>query len=191
MLPLLGAGRPQGAQTAGSIPFIAVPPVPAFLALALVGFSAGPVQPTAGLADSCNRVGTCWTWRRGSPVLPTTCCRPWHRQGSPQRRHGGSSPRHGSSSSGLDTGREKQAQRPSRPLPLWVGQDTGPAPCSQAASGVLLSGFNVATSRRFIKRFSRNICYCYTDTLLVYRSPECRPDCWGGFCKNVSGFIIP
>lgn len=49
-----------------SLTFIAVPPVPAFLALALIGFSAGPVQPTAGLTDSCNRGGTCWTWWHGS-----------------------------------------------------------------------------------------------------------------------------
>lgn len=51
VLPVLGAGRPQGARTAGSVPFIAVPPVPAFLAVALVGLSTGPIQSAARLAD--------------------------------------------------------------------------------------------------------------------------------------------
>lgn len=50
-LLLLGACWPRGMHEAGSIPFIAVPSMPAFSTLAFVGFVAGSMSSAARLAD--------------------------------------------------------------------------------------------------------------------------------------------
>lgn len=57
----IGRVRPpiQALRACFSLTFIAVSPVPAFFALALVGLSTGAVRATAGFADSCKKASAC------------------------------------------------------------------------------------------------------------------------------------